>query len=241
MKEFHNQVVKLLETIEEKEMKTIKKVAQILFECFQQGGIVHVFATGHSHMFAEELFYRAGGLVPINPILVPILMQHEGAVRSTQMERLSGLAKTIYDSIDKKKGEPFIIVSNSGINNVPVEMAEIAQKEGHIVIAVTSVEASLSSLSRASSRHHLCEIADIVIDNHVPKGDCVLENHKNKIGAVSSIVGSYIAQSLVLEVIKLYEEKGLIPPIYQSANTEGGDEHNQELYEKYQKRIHSLY
>lgn len=241
MKEFQTQVARLLEIVEEKENQTIQKVAKILFDCFQQEGIVHVFATGHSHMFAEEMFYRAGGLVPINPILVPVLMQHEGAIRSTKMERLSGLAQTIYDSIDKRKDEPFIIVSNSGINSVPVEMAEIAKNEGHTVIAVTSVESSLSSLPRTNSHHRLCEVADIVIDTHVPKGDGVMDYQGTKIGAVSSIIGSYIAQNIVLEVVKQYTEKGLTPPVYQSANTEGGDEHNQNLYKTYQKRIHSLY
>ena len=87
----------------------------------------------------------------------------------------------------------------------------------------------------------LYQCADVVIDNHVPIGDGVLEIDNNLTGAVSSIIGSYIAQSIVLEVIKLYKEHHQEPPIYKSANTPGGDEHNKKLYEHYKSRIKSLY
>lgn len=241
MKEFKNQVIDLLEIVEKEESSKIKLVAAHLFDSIVNNGLIQVFATGHSHMFAEEMFYRAGGLVPVNPILVPALMQHEGAIRSTKLERLSGFAKEIFDSIEKGINDPFIIVSNSGINSVPVEMAMIAKENGHLVIAITSKKASLASVPRTISEKRLCEVADIVIDNHVPLGDGVMDYNGTKIGAVSSIIGSFIAQSIVLEIIDLYEKKGITPPIYQSANTPGGDEHNKKLYEQYKKRIHSLY
>lgn len=241
MKEFYDKVNELITLVEKEENDNIKKTASILYNNFLNDGLVHVFATGHSHMFAEELFYRSGGLVQVNPILVPELMQHDGAIRSTKMERLSGLSKVIFDSLDIQENEPFIIISNSGINNVPVEMAEIAKEKGHFVIAVTSVIASSNSIPRTNSKKRLFEIADLVIDNHVPIGDGILEYNGTKIGAVSSIIGSYIAQNIVLEIIKLYEENNLTPSIYKSANTSGGDEHNQKLYEKYKNRIHSLF
>ena len=241
MKEFLNKINVLLEEVANCESENIKKAATIMFESLKNNKLVHVFATGHSHMFCEEMFYRSGGLVGINPILVPALMQHEGAIRSTKLERTEGLAKVIYDSVDKVDKEPFIIVSNSGINAVPVEMAEVAIQEGHPVIVVTSVESSKHSVARTKSGNKLYEVADIVIDNHVPYGDGVFEVCGTKTGAVSSILGNYIAQSLVWEVIKLYKENNLVPPIYQSANTPGGDEHNKRLYDHYKPRIQSLY
>ena len=187
------------------------------------------------------MFYRSGGLVNVDPVLVPALMQHEGAIRSTKLERLSGLAKVIFDAVDKKDGEPFIIVSNSGINSVPVEMAQQAKENNHPVIVVTSLEASSKSKTRTVDGKKLYQCADVVIDNHVPIGDGVLEIDNNLTGAVSSIIGSYIAQSIVLEVINLYKEHHQEPPIYKSANTPGGDEHNKKLYEHYKSRIKSLY
>lgn len=241
MSEFTNKIIEGIKTIDIEESDNIKACAKIMFDAMINEKVVHVFATGHSHMFAEELFYRAGGLVQINPILEPFLMQHEGAVRSTQFERLDGIAEIIYNSIDKEKDEPFIIVSNSGINNVPVQMAELAKRDNHPVIVLTSKKVSETLKSRSKSGKYLFEVCDIVIDNHSPKGDGAIISEYGPIGATSSIYNSYIAQRIVLEIIEIYKLKGLTPPIYLSANNPGGDEHNKNIYEKYKKRIKSLY
>ena len=113
MKEFSIKINEIINNITEQEQCNITECAKILFNAMSNDLVVHVFATGHSHMFAEELFYRAGGLVQVNPILEPFLMQHEGSIRSTKFERLPGIAKIIYESLNLKEKEPFIIVSNS--------------------------------------------------------------------------------------------------------------------------------
>lgn len=241
MLEFTDKVKKLIDIVYKNEEKNIKAAAKLIFDSIRSEGLLHVFATGHSHMLAEEMFYRAGGLVPINPILRPFLMQHEGAISSTKFERLSGLAEIIFEGLEKGAHDPFIIVSNSGINAVPIEFAQIARKNGHKVIVITSVESSKQLKSRAEDNAHLYECGDIVIDNHVPHGDGIVETKYGKVGAVSSIISSYIAQSLVLEIIDLFIENDLVPPIYMSANLEGGDEHNKKIYEEYKNRVKSLY
>lgn len=240
-KEFNNNLNKLFEEVLSKEEDNIKKAAKIMFDTMKNKGIVHVFATGHSHMFCEELFYRAGGLVQIDPVLNPYLMQHEGAVSSTKYERLEGIAKIIYEGIDLNENEAFIIVSNSGINAVPIEMAKIVKENNHPLIVLTSKEASSKLKSRCKDGSHLYEYGDVVIDNHVPYGDGLVENKYGRIGSASSIVSNYIAQRLVLEIISLYEENNMEPNIYFSANTEGGDKHNIEALKEYQKRIRRLY
>lgn len=234
-------IEKLLDEVEVKEEENINIVCKLMYETMKKDKMVHIFATGHSHMFAEELFYRAGGLVPINPILEPFLMQHEGAVRSTKFERLSGISEIIYNSLEVDIEEPFIIVSNSGINAVPIEMARIAKSKGHKVIAITSVNSSQDLVSRDKEGKHLYEVCDYVIDNHTPMGDGVFKTKYGYIGASSTILNSFIAQKIVLGIIALYEADGLVPPIYISANTKGGDEHNQELYDKFKRKIRCLY
>lgn len=240
MKEFCGKIKLLIDEIETYENESINKACEIIYSAMKEDKVLQVFATGHSHMFAEELFYRAGGLVQVNPILEPFLMQHEGAVRSTKFERLTGIAKIIFDSINKKEKEPFIIVSNSGINAVPIEMAELARANGHPVIALTSMKTSTKATSRVSSNKKLYEVCDICIDNHAPYGDGVIESKYGMIGSSSTILNSYIAQKIVLGIICLYEKDGLTPPIYMSANLQGGDEHNKQLYDKYKDRVKPL-
>ena len=241
MKNFTSQVKELIDIVYEKENQNIKDAAELIFDSIKDKGVLHVFATGHSHMLAEEMFYRAGGLVTIDPILRPFLMQHEGAISSTKFERLTGIAKIVYDGLDIMENDPFIVVSNSGINAVPIEFAQIAKANNHKVIVITSVESSKKLKSRTSDNKHLYECGDIIIDNHVPNGDGIVETKYGNIGAVSSIVSSYIAQSLVLEIVNLFIENNITPPIYMSANLEGGDEHNKKIYEEYRQRIKSLY
>ena len=241
MELFTKSIIELLTQLETDELQNIKKASQIRFDAMKDDKVVHIFATGHSHMFAEEMFYRAGGLVQINPILEPFLMQHEGAVRSTQFERLTGVAELIFNSLDRKAGEPIIIVSNSGINCVPVEMAEIAKANNHPVIVITSAKVSKELKARTLNNKKLYEVADVVIDNHSPYGDGVLKSKYGNIGSTSTILNSYIAQMLVLNIVDAYDQEGVVPPIYQSANTPGGDEHNKILYDKFKSRVKSLY
>lgn len=241
MNEFRQKVKELIDIVYDEELENIKKAGKVIFDSVKNKGILHVFATGHSHMFAEELFYRAGGLVVVDPILRPFLMQHEGAISSTKYERLPGVAKIVYDGLEINKNDCFIVVSNSGINAVPVEFCQIAKNNNHLVIAITSVESSKKLKPRTVDNLHLYECADIVIDNHVPDGDGVIKTKYGNSGAVSSIICSFIAQTLVLEIISLFEKNNLVPPIYMSANIEGGDEHNKKIYEEYKTKIKSLY
>ena len=241
MKEFNDKVKQLIDIVYQEESDNIKVAGKVIFDAVKEKGILHVFATGHSHMLAEEMFYRAGGLVAINPILRPFLMQHEGAISSTKFERLSGIAKIIYDGLDINDNDPFIVVSNSGINAVPVEFAQIARGNNHKVIVITSVDSSKNLKPRTIDNKHLYECGDIVINNHVPHGDGIIQTQYGNVGAVSSIICSYIAQSIILEVINLFIKNNITPPIYMSANIEGGDKHNEKIYEEYKQRVKSLY
>ncbi len=232
----------MLRSIEKDESAQLDKAAESSYASIKNGGLIHVFSTGHSHMIVEEMFYRTGGLIPINPILSDELMLHTGAITSTKMERVSGKAAEILKNEDLRRGDTIIISSNTGINTVPIEAALYAKEKGLTVIAVTSKKISETLTSRSPSGKRLFEVSDIVIDNHSPKGDGLLViPDTNKItGGASTFASLFIAQRIVLKIENLFLKNGEMPPILLSANLPGGDEYNEEAIKAYKDRIKAL-
>ncbi|CAG7652690.1 SIS domain-containing protein [Paenibacillus allorhizosphaerae] len=191
------------------------------------------FGTGHSHMLAEEAYYRAGGFKQVKPILETALMLHESAVKSTRMERMEGYADILLDEHKVGQDDLIFIISNSGLNAVPVEMAFGAKARGAAVIAITNVKHSMSAAPRHSSGKKLYEIADIVLDNCGDRGDASvrLENVGVAVGPTSSVIGAFIINSVMVQVADNIARQGLVPQVYVSANVEEGDTHNAKLAE----------
>jgi len=236
---YKNEVFNLLKKIEMTQKHLILQSADIIYNSLAENGVLHVFSTGHSHIVIEELFYRCGGLVPVNPIFDPATMLHEGAVKSTRLEKLSGYAEAIFEGIDTREREPILIISNSGINVVPIEMAMLARERGMFVIAITSKDISGNLESRHSSGKKLLDIADLVIDNCVVSRDAAifLDKTGQYFGPLSSLSSIYIVDRMVVEVVSKYIEAGQVPPVFKSANIPGGDEYNKELINRYKERI----
>lgn len=240
--EYLPRICAMLRQIEEQEMDAIRQAARAAYRSIRGGGLLHAFSTGHSHMIVEELFYRSGGLVPVNPILREDLMLHSGAITSTRLERKSGVATEILEQAGLAPGDTLLLSSNSGINTVPVEAALYARERGVFVVSVTSLEASATLKSRHPSGKKLCEVSDVVIDNHAPLGDGLLElpGSGQVTGGASTFGSLFIAQRIVLCIENLYLADGLRPPVLSSANLPGGDEFNRELVQQYQGRIRAL-
>ena len=239
MHQYIDQLQKLIQKVEQTQEENIKAAAALIAATIRNGGVLHVFASGHSHMLMEEIFYRAGGLVPVNPIFEPSLMLHHGAAKSSSFERVEGIAGTILGQVETKPGEPIIIISNSGINAVPVEMAKEAGALGMKVIALTSLEASKNFASRHSSGKKLFEYAAVVLDNCVEYGDAIagVDGLKQKMGPASTIVGAVILNSVMIETTKLLISWGMKVPVLMSSNIPGGSEYNAALIEEYKSRI----
>jgi uncharacterized phosphosugar-binding protein len=218
----------------------LETASQHIYKSLKVGGVFHVFGTGHAHMIAEELFHRAGGLIPVNAMLEEYLMPHMGPSRTGPLERLTGLAEIIFNAYDLRAGEPFMAISNSGINAVTVEMAELAKKKGLHTIAITSLTHSKGVPSRAGKK--LYEVVDTVIDTGTPVGDAAVSISTSdvRVAPLSAAIGVVIAQLLVARVSELFAEAGEVPPVYQSANTPGGDARNKVLEEKYKSRVFRL-
>jgi len=239
--EFYNQMIGILGKVRETEMPSIMRAAEWIADSIAADGLVHLFGCGHSHLLAEDIFYRAGGLVPVNAILESSVMLHEGAVKSSRVERLSGYAELILDNYAVKPGEVLIIISNSGINSLPVEMAMAAKSKGLRVVAVSS-EAYENAQSRHPSGKKLKDVADLVIHNHIPYGDALVQLPESpaRMASGSTIAGSLILHMLMVTVAERLIEKGLKPPVFVSGNIPGGLEQNQAYIEKYRGRIKHL-
>ena len=219
--------------------ETFEIICRKIFESLRADGVLHVFGSGHSHSFAEEMFHRAGGLVPVNALLEDYLMPHAGT-QVGPMERLGGLGSIILNKYDLRKGEVLLLASNSGINAVTVELAEKARSIGLTTVAITSLTHSKGVPARSNKK--LYEVTEHVIDTGTPVGDaCVpLQGLPIKVAPLSGGISLLIGELIVVRTAELFIENKLEPPIYQSANTPGGDERNKILEAKYKGRIRHL-
>ena len=235
MYQYHKESVILFEKILKKNNSSIKKSIDLFSKCIINDKIIHTFGTGHSHMIGLELFIRAGGLANVNAMLDSAILTAEGANRSAEIERIEGFSKIIWDQHKIKKGDIIIIISNSGRNAMPIEMAMLAKDSNIPIIAITSMEQTQKYPSRHSSKKKLFQIADIVIDNCVPSGDGMFKISGIKTGAASTISGIFIVNLIATEAMKIADEKGVKLPLYHSQNIDGYS--NEELYDLFKKRI----
>lgn len=193
-------------------------------------------------MYAMEIFYRAGGLVPVNAILTPALALEPKAPLSTKGERIEGLAKSILDNEVTSENDVMLIASTSARNAVPIEMAEEAKKRGMKVITLLSKDFAESVKSRHPSGKKTYDYADVVLDNRGVSGDAVMEidSLETKFGPTSSIIGFTIIQAIIVQTIGNLADEGLTPPIWVSSNLDKGDEINKKHIRKYRKRLGCL-
>lgn len=238
MYQYHSEVKKLIDKVVHKNQDILNKVIDLVSKTIIDDKIIHAFGTGHSHMIGLELFARAGGIANVNAMLDSTVMTSEGARRSAEIERISGFAKVIWDQHKIKKNDIFIVISNSGRNAMPIEMAELAKNNSNKVIAITSINQSSKYPARIKNQKKLYEIADYVIDNCVPSGDSIIPIGKDFSGAVSSILGCFIVNLMVTESLKIVHKAGKKLPLFYSQNIDGIS--NEELFSKYERRVKHL-
>lgn len=220
----------------------ISKAALLCTDALAGDGIVQVFGTGHSRSFAMEIAGRAGGLVPANALSIKDLVMYGGVdpveILDPHCERDPALAHRVWALHDVHPDDVVLIASNSGINGAVVEMATIARDNGNPVVAVTSVAHSSSMASRHPSGARLFEVADVVIDNRGVPGDAAVELPGGaRIVPTSTMTSVLVAQLLTAQICQALIERGIDPPVYRSANVEGGDAHNDALLARYAGRL----
>lgn len=235
-----SELKKILDHIASSQVDAIKRAGVTVAVTLRNGGIVHTFGTGHSHLIAEEAFFRAGGIVPVNPILDERITFLRGALESTSAEREPGLAARLIGQGSINCGDVAIIISNSGRNAAPVEMAIELRSRTITIIAITSLEHSRSSPAVHSSGKRLFELADIVIDNGAPPGDALMSIRglPVRLGPVSTITGSAIVHSIMMEAASELSRLGVTVPAFRSANLpETSNEDLAVLMRPYKDRI----
>lgn len=237
--EFYDKELKILEESMNLNEDVIKKVARKMADVIEDDKIIHTFGSGHSHMAGLELFARAGGLGNVDAMLDSNATLSEGTIRSSALEKQSGLADIIYDRYNISKGDMMIITSNSGRNAMPIEMAMRCKKEGIFVVAITNLEQSKSATSRHPSGKKLYEFADIIIDSHIPSGDAIMEVGPYKIGPASSITTFMILDTIYTEATKMVVADGKKPYVLQSQNVDGFN--NDDIYKHFMGRVKHYY
>lgn len=231
IKKLNQSIDKLIATNKEPLEHTIELFAQSIIE----DNMIQVLGTGHSHMIGLEGFIRAGGLGNINAILDSTVLTSDGALRGSELEKLSGLADILWNDQKINEGDLIMVASNSGRNALPIEFAMRAKQEGHTVIAITSVEQSSTSPSRHTSGLKLMDVADIVLDNCVPTGDGLCEVNGRITGAFSSISGMTLMNTICVEAQKRAIELGGQPLVFSSQNVDGFD--NDAIYQHFGDRL----
>lgn len=231
-------IVETLETIRKTQAEKIEKAAQMVAKTIENDGIIYIFGCGHSHLIALDCFYRAGGLANVSAMLDTDLMLHNGAAKSSTMERMSGIAESIFQRYCLTDKDILITVSTSGKNAVPCEMAKTATKNGIPNISVVSG----AYFDDKTAGEKLYQCSDMYIDNCVPHGDAVMDitGTDVKMGSVSTAASSFILQSVLLEAAEISARSGKSLPIYRSGNVDGGAEYNKALIKEYLPRIKHL-
>jgi len=228
-----------LQLVLEQEKKSMEAAAENIANTIQSSGIIHLFGCGHSHILTEEMFYRAGGLVPVKPILIEELMLHKGAVRSSYLERQHDYAEKFMNNQDIQPQDLVIIISTSGVNPVPIDVALHTKKLGAYTIGMSSFSYLEGKASRHKSGKYLSEVVDLALNNHATIGDASLSypNAPTPFGPTSTVIGATMLNAIFAEAIKIMVNNGFEAPVFLSGNIDGADEHNQRLIKKYSDRI----
>lgn len=235
-----DKIQKMLNWVQENQYEKIIEVSEILTEAIIDKKTIWAFGCSHSSMLTAEIFYRAGGLMVFNGIFPPGLWLKEiPPTKTSKIENLPGYAEIVFEEHNIDSDDILLIFSTSGRNNVPVEMALKARENNVKTIAVTSLDYSQNVASRHKSGKNLYEIADLVLDNGVPKGDATIkfEEMEQKVGPGSTITGAAILNAISCQIVENLLEKGITPPVYKSGNLDGAREFNEKLLKEYEEVI----
>lgn len=238
---FFDEVNNNLNLVRTHEEENIQSLVQLMYETVENGNTIYMFGAGHAGVITQEMYYRAGGFMLFNPIFPRELSLDNEPIRITShIERLNGYGEIIAMKADFKKNDLLIVHSVSGRNSAGIEVALVAKEKGVKVASITNVSYSKTVLSRHSSGKRLFEVSDLVIDNHGNVGDaaCKIKGTQQFVGPTSTIIASAILNEVIVQLAQKFADEGVEKlPFFYSANIDGGDEKNQELFDLYKSQI----
>ncbi|MDI9886019.1 SIS domain-containing protein [Streptomyces sp. HNM0645] len=239
--QFFDAAIGLLERVRDEEAASIAAAGAAVADTVAAGGRLFAFGAGHSSLAAQDVVYRAGGLALMNLLAVPgaVGVDVMPATLGSALERVDGLAGAVLDSSPARAGDVLVVVSLSGRNALPVEMALNARALGLKVIGVTSVAYASETKSRHTSGTFLKDHCDIVLDSKIAVGDAELtaEGIAAPFAPASTVVTSALMQATLAAAAGELAERGIEPPLLRSGNVDGGHEWNGRVMAQYADRI----
>ncbi|MGW3590769.1 SIS domain-containing protein [Streptomyces fungicidicus] len=238
---FLDAAIDLLQRIRDEEAGPVAAAGTLLADTVADGGRLFAFGAGHSSLAAQDLVYRAGGLALMNLLTVPgvVGVDVRPATLGSALERVDGLAGVVLESSPLRAGDALIVVSLSGRNALPVEMAVKARELGVKVIGVTSVAYAAQTTSRHSSGTFLKDHCDVVLDSRIAVGDAelTLDSVPAPFAPASTVATTALLQAVVATAAAVLADRGIEPPLLRSGNVDGGHEWNARVMDRYADRI----
>ncbi|MEU6552947.1 SIS domain-containing protein [Streptomyces sp. NPDC046915] len=239
--QFFDAAIGLLRRVKEEEPQAIAAAGKLLADTVEAGGRLFAFGAGHSSLAAQDVVYRAGGLALMNLLTVPgaVGVDVTPATLGSALERVDGLAAAVLDTSPLRAGDTLVIISLSGRNALPVEMAINARALGVNVIGVTSVAYTTGTTSRHTSGTFLKDHCDIVLDSKIAVGDAelTLDTVPAPFAPASTVVTAALLQAVMATAAAALADRGIEPPLLRSGNVDGGLEWNNRVMEQYGDRI----
>ncbi|HET6635794.1 MAG TPA: SIS domain-containing protein [Streptomyces sp.] len=239
--EFLDAAIGLLTQVRDGEAAHIAAAGEAVADAVARGGRVFAFGAGHSSLPAQDVVYRAGGLAVLNLLPVPgaVGVDVRPATLGSALERVDGLAATVLDASPAAAGDVLIVISLSGRNALPVEMAAHARELGLTVIGLTSVAYSRETSPRNSRGTFLKDHCDVVLDNRIAVGDAELTapGVAAPFAPASTVVTSALMQAVVATAAGRLAARGVTPPMLRSGNVDGGHEWNARVLRENADRV----
>ena len=243
--QFFDAAITLLQRVRDEEADSVQAAGTLLADTVADGGRLFAFGAGHSSLAAQDVVYRAGGLALMNLLTVPGVVGVDvmPATLGSALERVDGLASVVLETSPLRSGDALVIISLSGRNALPVEMAMKARSLGVRVIGVTSVAYASETTSRHVSGTYLKDHCDVVLDSKIAIGDAelTLDTIPAPFAPASTVVTSALLQAVMATAAATLADRGIEPPLLRSGNVDGGHAWNGRVFAEYRDRIFYQY